>query len=209
MKSTNFILHLEGQKILKRSGNYDIYDHPEIAGILVKVRAGRSVRRHIFRRFADFRYGDLRQVNREANEYLAAMHRRVPGIIRVSGFFGFAMSDKGPALLSEKMTDGAGALAPTVSEMLNDLSHSDPERQHLKQEFSVLLDELERSRIIVGDLSLDNVVRASERNNQLVVIDGIGERTLIPLTLFSDLAFRRSMKRRRRRLLALFDGNSA
>ena len=204
MANAKFILSLEGQEVLRRSQNYTIYDHPKFPGILVKVRIEKPMRRHILRRLSAYRYGDLRQISREANEYLAALNRGVPGIRRLSGFYGFAMSDKGPALLSEKMTDGFGALAPSVAELLNDLSLDDPDRQRLKQEFSELLDELERSRILVGDLSLHNVVRGFERNNQLVIIDGLGERTLIPVTLISDFAFRQFMQRRRRRLLAHF-----
>ena len=46
----------------------------------------------------------------------------------------------------------------------------------------------------------DNIVRAQERGGKLVVIDGVGERVLFPLTLFSDWAFQKSNERRRKRM---------
>ncbi len=69
-----------------------------------------------------------------------------------------------------------------------------------------LVDDLERGQIIVGDLYLDNIVRAVERNGRLVIIDGLGERVLLPLTLFSRTAFKRSIARRRRRLSIYYEG---
>ncbi len=191
---------LSGAEPLRTSQNYRLYDHPKHPGVLLKVRADDDGQAIGPVRFATWRYGNLRQWNREANEYLAALHRGVPEIDRLAQFMGFANTSEGPALMVEKLTGPDGALAPTVTQLLRSMKGGDPERRELHDEFMELLDDLERSRIIVGDLYFDNVVRARERNGRLTIIDGLGERVLFPLTLFSRRAFELSMARRRERL---------
>ena len=100
----------------------------------------------------------------------------------------------------EKMTGPDGDLAPSLhAEMVAANGDADVLRK-LRGDLLELLDDLERGRIIVGDMGIGNIVRAQERGGKLVVIDGLGERVLLPLTLFSDWAFRKSMARRRARM---------
>ncbi|WP_170560743.1 YrbL family protein [Ruegeria atlantica] len=185
---------------LRQSRNYEIYQHPMVESALLKVRIDEPVRNHAIPRYAERRYGNLRQWNREANEYLAALTRGCPEIERLAQFMGYAATSRGPALVVEKMTGPDGDLAPTLESERAALGDDLSERKKLHGEFMKLMDDLERGRIIVGDLSFDNIVRAQERNGELVVIDGLGERVLFPLTLVSDLAFRNSIKRRRTRM---------
>lgn len=185
---------------LRQSRNYEIYQHPMVESALLKVRIDEPVRNHAIPRYAERRYGNLRQWNREANEYLAALTRGCPEIERLAQFMGYAATSRGPALIVEKMTGPDGDLAPTLESERAALGDDLSERKRLHGEFMKLMDDLERGRIIVGDLSFDNIVRAQERNGELVVIDGLGERVLFPLTLVSDLAFRNSIKRRRTRM---------
>lgn len=92
-------------------------------------------------------------------------------------------------------------MARTLAQEFNETPKDDPKRDALKQELIELLDDLDRGRIIVGDIGLQNIVRAQERDGKLVVIDGLGERVLLPLTLINAQAFRFQSMRRRRRLL--------
>ncbi|MCG7518543.1 YrbL family protein [Ruegeria sp. Ofav3-42] len=189
---------------LRASRNYRIFQHPLIDCALLKVRVDEPVRHHAIPRLAERRYGNLRQWNREANEYLAALSRNCPEIERLARFMGFCATSLGPALVVEKLTGPDGELAPTL-ESERAAARNDPEKsRQLRDEFLELMDDLERGRIIVGDLSFENIVRAEERNGKLVVIDGVGERVLIPLTLISDWAFRQSIQRRRARMSAGF-----
>lgn len=200
----NDMIDLSDFQPLRASRNYRIFQHPAIDCALLKVRVDEPVRHHAVPRFAERRYGNLRQWNREANEYLAALNRKCPEIERLAHFMGYAATSLGPALIVEKLTGPDGDLAPTLeSERVAALN--DPEKsKQLHSEFLELMDDLERGRIIVGDLSFDNIVRAEERSGKLVVIDGVGERVLIPLTLFSDWAFRQSIQRRRARMAKEF-----
>jgi hypothetical protein len=185
---------------LRGSRNYEIYQHPFVERALLKVRVDEPVRNHVIPRYAERRYGNLRQWNREANEYLAALTRGCPEIERLADFMGYAATSQGPALVVEKMTGPDGDLAPTLESERAALGDDLSERKQLHGEFMELMDDLERGRIIVGDLGFENIVRAQERNGKLVVIDGLGERVLFPLTLVSDLAFRKSIERRRTRM---------
>ncbi len=194
------MIDLTGRVPLRTSQNYEIFQHPEMDGALLKVRVDEPKRNHLIPRYAEWRYGNLRQWNREANEYLAALHRGCPEIERLAKFMGYAPTSRGPAIVVEKMTGPDGDLAPSLhAEMM--AANGDPDvLQKLRADLLELLDDLERGRIIVGDMGIGNIVRAQERGGKLVVIDGLGERVLLPLTLFSDWAFRKSMARRRARM---------
>lgn len=185
---------------LRASQNYCIYDHPDLDGALLKVRVDKPKSR-LFKRYSEFRYGNLRQWAREANEYLAALSRGCPEIWRLAGFLGYAVTSEGPGICVEKMTGPDGNLAPSFAQELQQAPKGSPERAKLLKEMDELLRDLERGRIIVGDISRQNIVRAQERDGQLVVIDGVGERVLLPLTLISQVAFRVQSARRRKRLL--------
>ncbi|MES0825416.1 YrbL family protein [Ruegeria sp. SCP11] len=194
------MIDLSGHTPLRDSNNYKIFQHPELEGALLKVRVDEPAPNHVWLRYAARRYGNLRQWNREANEYLAALNRGCPEIERLARFMGYAPTSEGPALVVEKLTGPNGDLAPTLKSERDALARGSEARKKLREEFLELLDDLERGRIIVGDMGLENIVRAQERGGKLVIIDGLGERVLLPLTLFSDLAFRKSIERRRQRL---------
>ncbi|WP_420586270.1 YrbL family protein [Ruegeria sp.] len=194
------MIDLSNIEPLRKSQNYSIFNHPQNPGALLKVRTDKPKNR-LIKRYSEFRYGNLRQWSREANEYLAAMNRGCSEIRRLAGFLGYAVTSKGPALVVEKMTAPGGGLAPTLAQELAAAPQGSARRAELLQELAELLDDLDRGRIIVGDISTQNIVRAQERDGKLVVIDGLGERVLLPLTLISDRAFRLQSARRRKRML--------
>ncbi|SLN19859.1 hypothetical protein TRL7639_00467 [Falsiruegeria litorea R37] len=191
------MLDLTNMQVLKISRNHKIFDHPDRLGMLLKVRRD-TPKKKFFRRPAEIRFGNLRQWNREAAEYLSAMNRGCVEIKRLAGFFGFAMTTEGPALVVEKLTGPDGRLAPTAHSILKGLKPDAPQRRELQRELHELLSDLEKAKIIFGDFSLENIVRADERGGRLVVVDGIGERTLFPITRFNFTAFRASFSRRRK-----------
>ncbi len=196
------MIDLSKQTPLRASRNYKIYDHPHLEGALLKVRTDKP-KKKLFKRYATYRYGNLRQWQREANEYLAAMSRGCPEIERLAGFYGYAQTSEGPAIVVEKMTGPDGDLAKTFTEELRQFPKGSSGREALIKELDELLTDLENGRIIVGDISRQNIVRAQERGGKLVVIDGAGERILLPLTLISDWAFRLSSSRRRKRMMTI------
>lgn len=195
------MIDLTGHAPLRKSQNYEIFQHPEVDGALLKVRVDEPKRSYLIPRYAEWRYGNLRQWSREANEYLAALNRGCPEIERLARFMGYAPTSLGPAIAVEKMTGPDGGLAPSLAAEMAAAQKKPNKVKQLKAELLELLDDLERGRIIVGDMGIANIVRAEERGGRLVVIDGLGERVLLPLTVVSDWAFRQSMARRRARMI--------
>ncbi|MCA0926811.1 YrbL family protein [Ruegeria profundi] len=198
------MIDLSGLTPLRESRNYKIFQHPEIEGALLKVRVDESIRKHAVPRYAEWRYGNLRQWNREANEYLAALHRGCPEIERLARFMGYAPTSSGPALVVEKLTGPDGKLATTLHAEKLAVRKDKAATQRLRDEFLELMDDLERGQIVVGDMGFENIVRAQERGGKLVVIDGLGERVMFPLALFSKWAFQKSIARRRARMSRAF-----
>lgn len=198
------MIDLSSFEPLRKSRNYLIFQHPEQDNALLKVRTDKPVRSHFVPRYAEWRYGNLRQWNREANEYLAALSRGCPEIERLARFMGYASTSAGPALVVEKMTGPGGDLAPTVYQEFVSYDGDKDKIRTLHDEFMELLDDLERGNILMGDMGLENVVRAEQRGGRLVVIDGLGERVLLPLTLFSKRAYQHSILRRRKRMSGSF-----
>lgn len=199
------MIDLSGHTPLRESRNYKIFQHPEIEGALLKVRVDEPIRHHTIPRYAAWRYGNLRQWNREANEYLAALNRGCPEIERLARFMGYAPTSQGPALVVEKLTGSDGGLAPTLQSEKRAVASDKEARQRLHDEFMELMDDLKKGQIIVGDMGFENIVRAQERGGKLVIIDGLGERVMFPLVLFSKLAFHKSIERRRERMSKAFN----
>ncbi len=169
--------------------------------MLVKVLTEEPEKRRLIPRYGEFRYGSFRPWHREASEYLAVLNRGARGIERLSGFYGFVPTSRGPGLLVEKLTGPDGRMAPTLRDLIRATEQGSRMRDILRDEVEELLADLYEARIIVGDLHARNIVRATERDNRLVVIDGLGERTLFPITQFSQRAYKSAHERRRRLLM--------
>lgn len=206
--TTPVFLDLEGERPIATGVKQSVYQHPEEPGHLVKVLTNGPEERRLLPRYAEFRYGSFRPWHREMSEYLSILSRGAREIDRLVGFHGLVSTSKGPGLIVEKLTGPDGGLAPTLRQLVKASKPGSRERRALRRELEALLDDLFRARIIVGDLHAGNIVQAAERANRLVVIDGLGERTLLPVTQFSDLAYRISFRRRRDKLLRMVDGGA-
>ncbi|MGR3660296.1 MAG: YrbL family protein [Paracoccaceae bacterium] len=199
--SGNQQIDLSGKEPIAKGRKQSVYDHPDDPKTLVKVLTEGPEPRRLIPRYSEFRYGSYRPWHREISEYLSLLNRGVHEIGRLSALHGLATTSHGPALLVEKLTGPDGHLAPTLRQMIRATAPGSRERGSLEEEVGDLLDDLDRGRIIVGDLHPGNIVRAVERDGRLVVIDGLGERTLIPITQFSNLAYRFAHQSRRRNLM--------
>ena len=195
------IVDLTGKQALAKGRKQSVYDHPDDPRTLIKVLTEGPEPRRLVPRYSEFRYGSFRPWHREISEYLSLLNRGVREIDRLSAFHGLAATSRGPGMLVEKLTRPDGQLAPTLRQLVRATAPQSQERSLLEEEVGDLLADLDRGRIIVGDLHPGNIVRAVERADNLVVIDGLGERTLVPITQFSNLAYRAAHESRRRNLM--------
>ena len=135
---------------------------------------------------------------RELREHLA-LRAAMPQLPRyVQAIVGFAETDLGMGLVSRAVRSRDGELAPTLKRMLQQGAFDEAARRHLGEFFDWLLE----SPVIVGDLNVGNLVYGYDpgHGHYFAVIDGLGEKNLLPLNSLSSRLNRRSKLRRIRRL---------
>ena len=155
-----------------------VYQHPDEPGQLVKV-----IRAELLGSTADAqrhrwpRTGPYRGYVREFKEYLASRNAD-PGRSPLAQVIGLADTDLGVGLVVEKICDADGALAPTLATWLRRDGFTAP----MQQALDVLLAALLRHNVIATDLHAFNLVCASDGGDapRLVMIDGFGEKNIVP-----------------------------
>jgi len=119
---------------------------------------------------------------------------------QVQNIIGFADTDMGLGLVVEAVRGADGELAPTLEHLKKNNQLNDAVLSALEEFFEWLL----ASPVIINDLHLNNLVY--DQHGRVVMIDGLGDRHLIPIKAYSQ-RFNRAYKhkkieRLRRRLVA-------
>jgi len=156
-----------------------VYQHPDEPDYLVKVMRAEvlaaAAQAPWYRRLT--RLGPYRGYVREWREYLAS-RIAAPGPSPVSRVVGLVDTDAGPGLMVEKIRGADGALAPTLDAWVR----RDGVTAEIRAALDALLDALLRHNVIAADLHAFNLVHGSDASGgpRLVMIDGFGEKNLIP-----------------------------
>jgi hypothetical protein len=179
-----------------------VFRHPINPGLIVKVphedyarrKAGiggrwyKPVRR--YRHFLVFL--------RELREHLAlrAVNPQIPRFIQT--IVGFVETDLGLGLVTRAIHGHDGDLAPNLRTLLLEGRFTEA----MRGELQVFFDWLVASPVILGDLHIGNLVYAYEPGygGYFAVVDGIGEKNVIPLNSLSPRLNRRSKERKIRRV---------
>jgi len=130
---------------------------------------------------------------------LAAMVTRTQSVPKFyTQFRGFVDTDKGIGCIFDLVRSPDGSLAPT----LKDFAERHPNEPLISQAIDALWDDVVRFRAIVWDPSFKNVLVAGslEAGLQLVIVDGLGERTLIPIKNWSNTVFKRHCEKSRAKM---------
>jgi len=137
---------------------------------------------------------------RELKEYIGARARAPDVDAPIARMIGVVDTDLGLGLVSEKVVDAAGALAPTLAAVYEKRGFT-PE---LEAALAAFLQGLLEGNVIVGDMHAWNIVFGSDSRGgpRLVMIDGFGEKHAIPLSSMSRAVNRYRTKRLYRRMLA-------
>lgn len=180
-----------------------VYAHPDDAGAVVKVLRPEVIAtrwsgsKNWVKRLPRARHyaGYLREVK----EYLAVRAVGAGEELPIARLGGLVDTDVGLGLVAERVSAPDGALAPTLFRLL---------KQHgfqpwIAQGLDALYAELQRHRVILGDLHPGNVVYGSVAGGapRFVVIDGFGEKYVLPLCSMSRTLNRWHSARRYRRLI--------
>ncbi|BBD79436.1 YrbL family protein [Aerosticca soli] len=183
-----------------------IYAHPHDPDLLVKVLREDVVNerwRHApwYRRRQ--RTGPYGTFVREFKEYVVSRHRAPASPSPLSRVAGLEDTDLGLGLVVEKVRGADGGLAPTLDAWVR----RDGFTAEVEAALEAFLASLLEHDVIAGDLHAWNVVYGSDSRGgpRLVMIDGFGEKNLIPHCSMSRrhnayrtrLKFRRMVERTR------------
>ena len=179
-----------------------VFVHPADSRLIVKVphdayvarrsgvRSWKWYKKHWRRRL---RVRHFIVFQREINEHLAV---RATGPLppHMQTILGFLETDLGMGLVCACVRTRDGALAPTLKEIIDAGTFDENARIHLEEFFAWLRE----SPIVVGDLNIGNIVYGHHpsKGDLFVLVDGIGDKNLIPFSSFSR-RLNRSAKRRR------------
>lgn len=144
------------------------------------------------------RLGVLTTALRTITEHLAMRNAGLFPGRHVQEFVSVAETSEGIGIVVRALRGRDGDYAPTLRTLL--------EQGRFTRETQALLDEFAEwligSPLIVGDLHVGNVVLAwdEEHGERLVLIDGMGEKNLVPLNTFFPALNRANTRDRLRRM---------
>lgn len=210
MKSLSEFIDLRTCRWIAGGNYFDVYEAADYPDLLIKV-----VRPEIFdesgfhKRAAWFRrrrlmgvYGAL---ERELKEFLMYVRRR-RGRLDNPPFalpYGFVQTSQGLGFMVERIMDGSGATASTLQDLRFSKIFSDRHRAALHRFF----DRCKQEHIALGDIHMSNLVYSDVRatDGEFVCVDGLGEKTLIPIHAMSRFFNDRRLERLRTRMLRKVD----
>lgn len=132
---------------------------------------------------------------REFREYITSRYYNdCPLINHLQSIIGLVDTDIGLGLIVEALTDKEGKLAPTLRQLIKNKKLSPKRKESLTRLFESIL----ASDLIVGDLNVKNIVLAysPSQGERFFLIDGLGDKTLIPLHRWFKCVRRRYNKKR-------------
>lgn len=198
------LIDLSDAKPLSHGRDQQIFQHPDHPDRLIKtLKPDRPTKR--IKRYASWRYRHLRGWHRDISEYIAMLARNGRHCDRLPRFFGICDTSHGPGYCVEKMTAPDGSLAPTLAQFIARPDQTAAMLNAVRTDLHALFDTLVTDRIDFHDSHGGNIVITGADNPRLMIIDGIGSATLIPLTQFSDRAFHRMTRQARQKLVGTVD----
>ena len=179
------IISLEGIEPVAAGGRRYIYEHPDDPALLIKVMRQDNLQHRWFdapwyRRLA--RTGPYVSYMREFKEYLTS-RRYSDEPSPVARVVGLVDTDLGLGLICEKVIGDDGRMAPSLERLVKTQGMTPAINALINR----LFEEVLRHYVIVNDLHAANVVYGTDSRGgpRLVIIDGFGEKNVLPLTSMS------------------------
>ncbi len=180
-----------------------VYQHPECAQRLIKIMRADVI---------DARWGGTwrwykrlpRALHytgfvRELKEYIAIQARFADAHPPIAATLGVVETDLGLGLVVEKIRSADSTLAPTLGALVKAHGFT----PSIEAEFENFIAQLLQYNVIVGDIHPRNIVYGNDSRGgpRLVLIDGFGEKNIIPRCSMSRSINQWNTQRHRRRLL--------
>jgi hypothetical protein len=185
-----------------------VFEHPLDRGLVIKVMrpefSDKTLAKGLNRLWVARRYHYSATFVREVREMIEVRFELLSHPNVIQRFVGFAETDLGLGMVSIAARGLDGKLAPTLNQMIARKAVDADARQALQR----FCDDVLACPIVVGDLHAGNIVYAynEERGHHFVMIDGIGDKTLVPLLRLFPRLRARSKRRKIRWLWAKVDG---
>lgn len=213
---TSFKPFLVGQEIdlsqwtLLRSGKTrNVHEHAALPGLLVKtLQPGLVDGAGSFQAYPWWKKsrppGAYFAFLRELEEFVVLSRRQwgkpLSGL-PIASINGLVRTSAGLGLVVERISDGAGNLAPTLLELAVQ-GRLEPRHVSAIERFLQRCREL---HIVFGDMTVNNVVYSEVRDpsGEFVAIDGFGEKSALPVHRWSKLINDRKIDRVRERMLSV------
>lgn len=188
---------------LASGNNRDVFIHPDDADLLIKTIKPEAVEKrasgnaswtkHLFRRFKHY-LGFLR----ECQEHIVSRLGDEPIPDFVHTVVGFVDTDRGLGLVTRAERDHTGAYARTLAQLIEKGIFD----EDAKAAFEKFKQSFLSSRVIVTDTNLRNLMYSHdpEIGYHFVLIDGYGEKNLIPFNSTFQWCNLRSKRKRIARL---------
>ncbi len=179
------MLYLENSQLIGTGEDRECYQHPEDYNKCVKVTVS----------------GDYKQSNDEIKFY-RLMKKRGASCGQLAAFHGLAETSLGQGLVFTLIRDYDGKVSKSLG---NYLSSEDYSLSDFEQKLETLNRYLFDERLIIRDLSPDNVLyqKTSEGDGKLIIIDGVGNNEFIPFSTYIDCLARKKIIRKWDRFEAL------
>ena len=175
---------------LGRGGHKYVYQHPDYADRVIKVmirkRAtddGGRVEQNAIR--AHRHQGIYRQFRRELIQYLQLCKNNYKDsnfTFPVETIYGFEPTDQGLGLVTEKIVSPLGT-PMTVEHMVKEKLFD----EKAKTAFNRFFDDCCDYHVVFGEVNLGGIMYTEARQNrpEFVLVDGMGEKVIIPLRSMS------------------------
>ena len=161
-----------------------IFAHPENPHVVIKIprrRQNKTGLRRLFSRSS--RFGPQWNSYVEIREHARSVSRadRVAKIY--AQFLGFVQTTQGPGAMFEAVRGPDGALATTLHRHAEQTGHEPA----MEDAIRALWAEIKDTWLVLSDRALVNVVVTGDtaQGYRLIIVDGVGDRTLIPLKVWS------------------------
>lgn len=189
-----------------------IYQHPGEPDLLIKVVRPEAIAarwggaRRWYKRIP--RALHYTGYVRELKEYIAIQARTPNGNPPIARMVGIVDTDVGLGLVSEKVRDDSGAAGPTLAKLYERHRGFAP---WMDDALAVFLRGLQDCNVIVGDLHAWNLVYGSDSRGgpRLVLVDGFGEKNIVPRNsssrFLNQYNNRRLFRRMRKQLIDLVE----
>jgi hypothetical protein len=175
-----------------------VYQHYQDPNLLIKVRRLDKLQRVYDRKIGGLigykrRHGLYTTWMRELEHYFSVCLRLGYRPQFLQEYHGIVQTDLGLGMVVSRVTDRSGGLAPT----LQDVVLSTGLTAELRAKVDDLLRQVNELRISTNDISIANIVYGwnETAGDHLVLIEGIGVNTIIPIAKYSNYLNVRSNNR--------------